>query len=96
MTRGDTDGVDGLTEPEVRVACGRLAAMAPHLRALAKVVPQDQLWRACRKELLGRDLDAGGWIIKPRWFGIVVVAAGRRGRITGPATIEWRTFAGFL
>lgn len=38
-------------------------------------------------------LDVGDWGIKPRWFGIVVVSTGSRGEITGPSTIEWRTFA---
>ena len=85
--------MDGLTAVEVTVACGRLAGAAPQLRALATVVGPEQLWRLCREELQGRDLDVDGWIIKPRWFGIVVVATGRRGRTTGPSTIEWRTFA---
>jgi len=83
----------GLTAVEVQVACGRLAATAPHLRALAMVVAPEDLWRLCREDLQGRDLDVDGWSIRPRWFGIVVVSTGRRGRITGPATIEWRTFA---
>jgi hypothetical protein len=85
--------VDGLTGLEVTIACGRLAGIAPHLRALAIVAGPEQLWRLCREELQGRDLEADGWIIKPRWFGIVVVSTGRRGRIAGPSTIEWRTFA---
>ena len=85
--------MDGLTALEVTVACGRLAGTAPHLRALAMVAGPEQLWRRCREELQGRDLDVDGWSIKPRWFGIVVVSTGRRGRITGPSTIEWRTFA---
>ena len=88
--------MDGLTAFEVTVACGRLAATAPHLRALATVVAPEQLWRLCREELQGRDLDVNGWIINPRWFGIVVVSTGRRGPITGPSTIEWRTFAEHL
>jgi hypothetical protein len=88
--------VDGLTALEVTVACGRLAGTVPHLRALATVVGPEQLWRLCREELQGRDLDVDGWIIKPRWFAIVVVSTGRRGRTTGPSTIEWRTFAEHL
>ena len=79
-----------------KVACGRLAATAPHLRALATIVAPEQLWSLCRKELQGRDLDVYGWIIKPCWFGIVVVSTGRHGAFTGPSTIEWRTFAEHL
>jgi hypothetical protein len=92
---GQTGRVDGLTAFEVKVACGRLSATAPHLRALATVVAPEQL-RLCRKELQGRDLDVYGWIIKPSWFGIVVVSTGRHGAVTGPSTIEWRTFAEHL
>ncbi len=91
-----TEGVEGLTAFEVEAVCARLAATAPYLRELAKVVPPDQLWRVCRDECQGRDLHDGDWIIKPRWFGIVVVATGPRGKISGPATIEWRTFAGHI
>jgi hypothetical protein len=94
-----TGRVDGLTALEVTIACGRLAGTAPHLRALAMVVEPEQLWRLCREELQGRDLDVDGWIIKPRWFAITVVSTGRRGRTAGPlrpSTIEWRTFAEHL
>lgn len=95
LTQAHTGKVDGLTAVEVTVACGRLAATAPHLRALAVVAPE-QLWMLCREELEGRDLDVDGWIIKPRWFGIVVVSTSRRGTATGPSTIEWRTVAEHL
>lgn len=91
-----TGDVEGLTAFEVKAVCARLAATAPYLRKLAKVVPPDQLWRVCRKECQGRDLHDDGWIIKPRWFGIVVVATGPRGKISGPSLIEWRTFAGHV
>ena len=91
-----TGDVEGLTAYEVKAVCARLAATAPYLRVLAKVVPPDQLWRVCRKECQGRDLHDDGWIIKPRWFGIVVVATGPHGKISGPSTIEWRTFAGLV
>lgn len=64
-----TEDVEGLTAFEVKFVCARLAATAPYLRELAKVVPPDQLWRVCRKECQGRDLHNGDWIIKPRWFG---------------------------
>ena len=63
---------------------------------LATVVAPEELRRVCREELQARDLDVDGWIIKPRWFGIVVVATGRRGRTTGPLTIEWRSVAEHL
>ena len=46
---------------------------------LATVVAPEELRRVCWEELQARDLDVDGWIIKPRWFGIVVVATGRRG-----------------
>jgi len=60
------------------------------------VVAPEQLWRLCREELQGHDLNVDGWITKPRWFGIVVASTGRRGTGTGPSTIEWRTFAEHL
>lgn len=67
-----TGKVHGLTPFEVTVTCGHLAGNAPHLRALATIVPPEELWRLCREELQGRDLEVDGWIIKPRWSGIAM------------------------
>ncbi len=39
------------------------------------------------------ELEVDGWIIKARWFGIVVVLTGRRAMITGLSAIGWRVLA---
>jgi hypothetical protein len=88
--------VKGLTPFEVRLTVGRLLGTQPHLRALAPIVNRDDLWRLCRDALQDRDINVDGWDIRPRWFGVVVVSTGRRGKVTGPSTIEWRTVADHL
>ena len=86
----------GLTPFEVQLAIGRVVAAQPHLRALAGIVSREDLARLCRDALVDRDFSSDGWDIRPRWFGIVVVSTGRRGKVTGPSTIEWRTVADHL
>ena len=69
--------VGPLTRAETVLAVRRLAAMRPHLAAVAPLVDADDLWCLCRDELTGVDVAADGWDIRGRWFGVVVAATPR-------------------
>ncbi len=83
-----------LTPTETSFAARRLAAiLRPHIAALAPIVAPDDLWLLCRDELVGVDIHTDGWDIRPRWFGVVVVATPRHGRLDRGETISWRVVA---
>jgi hypothetical protein len=50
-----------LTRAETALAVRRLAAMRPHIAAVAPLVDADNLWRLCRDELTGVDVSMEGW-----------------------------------
>jgi hypothetical protein len=66
--------VGPLTRAETVLVGWRLAAMRPHLAAVAPLVDADALWRLCRDELAGADVDRGGWDIRGQWSGVVAAA----------------------
>ena len=73
-----------------------LAAMRPHLAAVAPLVDADDLWRLCRDELTGVDVAMEGWDIRGRWFGVVVAATPRLGELPRGETIAWRIVTGHI
>jgi hypothetical protein len=85
--------VSVLTPAEVLIAARRLAGARPHLAALASIVHPEDLWQVCRSELTGVDVRVGGWDIRGRWFGVVVVATPRLGELRRGETIPWRVIA---
>jgi len=88
--------VSVLTPAEVLIAARRLAGARPHLAAVAGIVHHEDMWQLCRDELTGLDVRTRGWDIRGRWFGVVVVAAPRRGVRRRGETIPWRVFAAQL
>ena len=88
--------VSVLTPAEILIAARRLAGARPHLAAVAGTVHQEDLWRLCREELTGIDIRAGGWDIRGRWFGVVVAAMPRTGKLPRGETIPWRVIAAQL
>ena len=88
--------MDALTSAETAFVVRQLAAIAPHLIALAPVADRDELARLCREELMGADVRARGWDIRGRWFGVVVAARMRTGRQRRGGTVEWRVVAAYL
>jgi hypothetical protein len=88
--------VSVLTPAETVMAARRVAAARPHLAAVAGIVGQEDLWRLCRAELTGVDVRVDGWDIRGRWFGVVVVAAPRRGELRRGEMISWRVIAAQL
>ena len=82
-----------LTPAEILIAARRLAGARPHLAAVAGIVHQEDLWRLCREELTGIDIRAGGWDIRGRWFGVVIAATPRTGKLPRGETIPWRVIA---
>ena len=85
--------VSVLTPAEVLIAARRLAGARPHLAAVAAIVHPEDLWRVCRGELTGVDVRIDGWDIRGRWFGVVVVATPRTGKLARGETIPWRVIA---
>ena len=85
--------VSVLTPAEVLIAARRLAGARPHLAALAGIVHPEDLWQVCRGELTGLDVRLDGWDIRGRWFGVVVGATPRLGRLRRGETIPWRVIA---
>ena len=85
--------MDELTPAETSFVLRRLLAAAPHVQALAPLLHRDELAHLCRAELTGVDVRVGGWDIRGRWFGVVVVPPPRYGRPRRAATIEWRVVA---
>ena len=85
-----------LTPAEVLIAARRLAGARPHLVAVAGIVHHEDLWRLCRDELTGVDVRIDGWDIRGRWFGVVVVATPRTGKLARGETIPWRVIAAQL
>jgi hypothetical protein len=85
--------VSVLTPAEVLIAARRLAGARPHLAAVAGIVALEDLWQLCRDELTGVDLRADGWDIRGRWFGVVVGATPRLGKLRRGETITWRVIA---
>jgi len=88
--------VSVLTPAEVLIAARRLAGARPHLAAVAGIVHHEDMWQLCRDELTGLDVRTGGWDIRGRWFGVVVVATPRLGELRRGETIPWRVFAAQL
>ena len=85
--------VSVLTPAEILIAARRLAGARPHLTALAGIVHPEDLWQLCRDELTGVDVRAGGWDIRGRWFGVVIGATPRLGKLRRGETITWRVIA---
>jgi hypothetical protein len=85
--------VGPLTRAETVPAVRLLAAMRPHIAAVAPLVDADDLWRLCRDELIGVDVVMEGWDIRGRWFGVVVAATPRLGELPRGETIPWRIVA---
>ena len=85
-----------MTRAETVLAVRRLAAMRPHIAAVAPLVDADDLWRLCRDELTGVDVAMEGWDIRGRWFGVVVAATPRLGELPRGETIAWRIVAGHI
>ena len=85
-----------LTPAEVLIAARRLAGARPHLAAVAGIVHPEHLWRLYRDELTGVDVRIDGWDIRGRWFGVVVVATPRTGKLARGETIPWRVIAAQL
>ena len=88
--------VSVLTPAEILIAARRLAGARPHLAAVAGIVAQQDLWQLCRSELTGVDVRTGGWDIRGRWFGVVVVATPRTGELRRGEAISWRVIAAQL
>jgi hypothetical protein len=84
--------VSVLTPADVLIAARRLAGARPHLAAVAGIVHREDLWQLCRDEL-SVDVRADGWDIRGRWFGVVVVATPRLGKLRRGETIPWRVIA---
>lgn len=82
-----------LTPAETVIAARQLAAARPHLAAVAGIVRHEDLWQLCRDELTGVDVQAEGWDIRARWFGVVVAATPRLGKLRRGETIPWRVVA---
>jgi len=85
--------VSVLTPAEILIAARRLAGARPHLAAVAGIVHHEDLWQLCRDELTGVDVRTDGWDIRGRWFGVVVGAAPRTGKLPRGQTIPWRVIA---
>jgi hypothetical protein len=85
--------VSVLTPAEILIAARRLAAVRPHLAAVAGIMHREDLWRLCRDELTGVDVRTDGWDIRGRWFGVVVGATPRTGELRRGETIPWRVIA---
>jgi hypothetical protein len=85
-----------LNPTETLIAARRLAGARPHLTAVAGIVHHEDLWQLCRDELTGVDVRSGGWDIRGRWFGVVVVATPRLGQLRRGETIPWRVIAAQL
>jgi hypothetical protein len=85
--------VSVLSPAEMLIAARRLAAVRPHLAAVAGLVHHEDLWQLCRDELTGVDVRTGGWDICGRWFGVVVGATPRLGELARGETIPWRVIA---
>ena len=88
--------VSVLTPAEVLIAARRLAGARPYLAAVAGIVDPDDLWQLCRDELTGVDVRVDGWDIRGRWFGVVVGATPRLGKLRRGETIPWRVIAAQL
>jgi hypothetical protein len=86
-------GVSVLTPAEILIAARRLAGARPHVAAVAGIVHRQDLWRLCRDELTGVDVRIDGWDIRGRWFGVVVGATPRLGKLPRGETIPWRVIA---
>jgi hypothetical protein len=82
-----------LTPAEVLIAARRLAEARPHLAAVAGIVHKEDLWQLCRDALTGVDVRIDGWDIRGRWFGVVVAATLRLGKLRRGETIPWRVIA---
>jgi hypothetical protein len=85
-----------LTAAEVLIAARRLAGARPHLAAVAGIVHHEVWWRLCRAELTGLDVRMDGWDIRGRWFGVVVGATPRTGKLRRGETIPWRVIAAHI
>ena len=85
-----------LTPAETLIAARRLAGARPHLAAVAGIVHHEDLWQLCRDELTGADVRMGGWDIRGRWFGVVVEATPRLGKLRRGETIPWRVIASLI
>jgi hypothetical protein len=85
-----------LTPMQKSLAARQLLATRPHLAAVALIAHPDYLWRLCRDELSGVDLQVDGWDIRARWFGVVIVATPGRGQLDRGVTLEWRDVARHL
>jgi hypothetical protein len=79
--------VSVLAPAEVLIAARRLAGARPHLAAVAGIVHSEDLWQVSRGELTGVDVRIDGWDIRGRWFGVVVVATPRTGKLARGETI---------
>ena len=88
--------VSVLTPAEVLIAARRLAGARPHLAAVAGIVHHEDLWQLCRDELTGADIRMGGWDIRGRWFGVVVGATPRLGKLRRGETTPWRVIASLI
>ena len=67
--------------------------MKPVVVGLAGIAAPEAFWELCRDELLGVDIAAGAWDIRPRWFGVVICATPRLGELGRGITIPWRVIA---
>jgi hypothetical protein len=85
--------VDTLTSAEKAIVARRLAAVRPSVASLAGIAAPEAFWELCREELLGVDIAAGAWDIRPRWFGVVICATPRLGELGRSITIPWRAIA---
>jgi hypothetical protein len=88
--------VSVLTQAETLIAARRLAGARPHLAAVADIVHPEDLWQLYRDELTGVDVHADGWDIRGRWFGVVVEATPRLGKLRRGETIPWRVIASMI
>ena len=82
-----------LNPTETLISARRLADARPHLAAIAGIIHREDLWQLCRDELAGVDVRIDGWDIRGRWFGVVVVATPRLGKLRRGETIPWRVIA---
>jgi hypothetical protein len=67
---------------EIVIAARRLAGARPHVVAVAGIVHLEDLWQLCRAELTGVNIGTDGWDIRGRWFGVVVGATRRAGKLS--------------
>ena len=88
--------VSVLTPAETLIAARRLTGARPHLAAAAGIVHHEDLWQLCRAELTGADIRMGGWDIRGRWFGVVVGATPRLGKLRRGETTPWRVIASLI